>query len=89
MSGAVKLIRELEYISQNPRKSILSAMKETGKKAVGCCYAYTPEELVYAAGMLPVGMWGGPPQYPFGQVSPGLLLFLNESRHRTGPAREV
>lgn len=60
MSEAVKLIRELEAIGQNPRKSILSSMKETGKKPVGCFYIYTPEELVYAAGMLPVGMWGGP-----------------------------
>lgn len=59
MSEAMKLIRELEYIGQNPKKSILASMKETGKKAVGCCYIYTPEELVYAAGMLPVGMWGG------------------------------
>jgi benzoyl-CoA reductase/2-hydroxyglutaryl-CoA dehydratase subunit BcrC/BadD/HgdB len=60
MSEAVKLIRELEAVGQTPRKSILASMKETGKKAVGCFYIYTPEELVYAAGMLPVGMWGGP-----------------------------
>ena len=60
MNEAVKLIRELESIGQNPEKSIRASMKETRKKAAGCFYIYTPEELVYAAGMLPVGMWGGP-----------------------------
>ncbi|HZK02336.1 MAG TPA: 2-hydroxyacyl-CoA dehydratase family protein, partial [Anaerovoracaceae bacterium] len=30
------------------------------KKAVGCFPIYAPEEIVYAAGALPVGMWGGP-----------------------------
>ncbi|HWQ77514.1 MAG TPA: 2-hydroxyacyl-CoA dehydratase family protein [Anaerovoracaceae bacterium] len=59
MSEAINLIRELESIGQNPKSSVLASMKNTGKKAVGCFYIYTPEELVYAAGMLPVGMWGG------------------------------
>jgi len=43
----------------NPAKSIETACRETGKEAVGCFPIYTPEELVYAAGFLPVGMWGG------------------------------
>ena len=34
-------------------------MKETGKKAVGCFPYYTPDEIIYAAGLLPVGLWGG------------------------------
>lgn len=34
-------------------------LAETGNKAIGCFPVYTPEEIVYAAGMLPVGMWGG------------------------------
>ena len=34
-------------------------MKETGKPAVGCFPLFVPEELVYAAGFLPVGLWGG------------------------------
>lgn len=60
MNDAISLIRELEAIGRDPKNSVLNAMKETGKKAAGCFYIYTPEELVYAAGMLPVGMWGGP-----------------------------
>ena len=59
MCEVISLIQELESIGQDPKNSILSAMKETGKKAIGCFPIYTPEELVYAAGMLPIGMWGG------------------------------
>lgn len=42
-----------------PKKTIAAAMKETGKKAFGCFPIYTPEEIIYSAGLLPVGMWGG------------------------------
>ncbi len=59
MSKASELIRELSVAGQNPKNTIQETIKETGKKAVGCFPIYTPEELVYAAGMLPVGMWGG------------------------------
>ncbi len=59
MRDAISLIHELEAMGQDPKNSVLSTMKETGKKAVGCFPIYTPEEIVYAAGMLPVGMWGG------------------------------
>ena len=30
-----------------------------GKKVVGCFPPYAPEELVHAAGMIPMGLWGG------------------------------
>ena len=30
-----------------------------GEKVVGCIPLYTPEELVHAAGMIPMGLWGG------------------------------
>jgi benzoyl-CoA reductase/2-hydroxyglutaryl-CoA dehydratase subunit BcrC/BadD/HgdB len=53
-------INELKTISQNPRQSVARAIKDTGKKAVGCFPIYTPDEVVYAHGLLPVGMWGGP-----------------------------
>lgn len=54
-----ELIRELEDAALDPAKTVSTAMKETGKGAVGCFPIYTPEELIYAAGYLPVGMWGG------------------------------
>lgn len=55
-----QLIHELKETARHPKKSVIRAMEETGKKAVGCFPIYTPEELVYAAKALPIGMWGGP-----------------------------
>ena len=57
--SAEKLIRELSEKGASPKKTILSSMKETGKKAIGCFPIYLPEEIIYASGALPVGMWGG------------------------------
>lgn len=59
MSNAVSIIQELEAIALSPYKSVMRTLKETGKEAIGCFPIYTPEELIYAAGMIPVGMWGG------------------------------
>ncbi len=53
------LMKELSEKGRNPKAAILASMKETGKKAVGCFPIYLPEEIIYASGMLPVGMWGG------------------------------
>lgn len=57
--SAENLIRELSEKGRTPKATILASMKETGKKAVGCFPIYLPEEIIYASGMLPVGMWGG------------------------------
>lgn len=59
METTRELIQELTGIAANPGAAVKSAMQQTGKKTVGCFPIYAPEELVYAAGMLPVGMWGG------------------------------
>ena len=59
METTRELIQELTGIAENPGAAVRDAMQQTGKKAVGCFPIYAPEELVYAAGMLPVGMWGG------------------------------
>ncbi|MDR0852863.1 MAG: 2-hydroxyacyl-CoA dehydratase family protein [Clostridiales Family XIII bacterium] len=53
-------INELVAIAQNPKESVAKAINDTGKKAVGCFPIYTPDEAIYALGLLPVGMWGGP-----------------------------
>lgn len=39
-------------------KSQLKKYKEQGRKIIGCTPALVPEELVYASGMIPVGIWG-------------------------------
>jgi bcr-type benzoyl-CoA reductase subunit C len=52
-------IEQLKKNALNPDKTISKSLLETGKEAVGCFPIYTPEEIIYAAGYLPVGMWGG------------------------------
>lgn len=60
MSNYVELIHELEVVSKNPKAAVVKSMRGGNKKAVGVFPIYTPEEVIYAAGFLPVGMWGGP-----------------------------
>ena len=53
------IISDLRDIAQNPGKTVKNYIQSYGKKAVGCFPIYAPEELIYAAGALPVGLWGG------------------------------
>ena len=57
MSQIENLLKELEEISKNPRAQ-LNRCLASGKKAVGVMPYFCPEELVYAAGMQPFGVWG-------------------------------
>ena len=50
-------IEELKAISANPKKE-LEKVVASGKKAIGVMPYFCPEELVYAAGMHPFGLWG-------------------------------
>ncbi|KOR25030.1 phenyllactyl-CoA dehydratase subunit FldC [Clostridium sp. L74] len=58
MSNSDKMFNEFKDMLQNPKKTIVKHMEETGQKAIGCMPLYVPEELVSAAGMIPVGVWG-------------------------------
>ena len=58
MRTAKEIINEFKAIADNPRKAMDDYKKETGKGAVGIMPVYCPEEIVHAAGYLPVGMWG-------------------------------
>ena len=51
------IVNEFSAVAANP-KAQLKAYKEAGKKCIGVMPYYAPEELVYAAGMMPFGMWG-------------------------------
>ncbi len=53
------LISELTSLASAPGKTMAAAAASTGKELFGCFPIHVPEELVYAAGYLPVGMWGG------------------------------
>ena len=58
MRTAKEIINEFKAIADNPKKAMDDYKKETGKGAVGIMPVYCPEEIVHAAGYLPIGMWG-------------------------------
>ena len=58
MRTAKEIINEFKAIADNPRKAMDDYKKETGIGAVGIMPVYCPEEIVHAAGYLPIGMWG-------------------------------
>ncbi len=51
------LLKEFAAVSSSP-KAQLAKYKAQGKKVIGVLPYYAPEELVYAAGMVPMGIWG-------------------------------
>ncbi len=57
MSKLNELLDQLMEVSKTPDKQLKKYLAE-GKKVVGCFPPYTPEELVDAAGMVPMGIWG-------------------------------
>lgn len=58
MSRVDEILAQLQSVANNPKKAVKDWMDETGKGAVGLIYVYLPEEIVHAAGYLPVGLWG-------------------------------
>lgn len=54
-----RIIDIFSHISNHPEEAIINYKKETGKGAVGVLPLYAPEELIDAAGYLPMGIWGG------------------------------
>lgn len=54
-----ELIHIFEEIANNPKKMVEDYKKETGKEVIGVMPVYTPEEIIHAAGCLPIGLWGG------------------------------
>jgi (R)-2-hydroxyisocaproyl-CoA dehydratase beta subunit len=53
------VLAELLETAARPGEAVGRLRLEKGKPLVGVLPYYTPEEIVYAAGMLPVGIWGG------------------------------
>ena len=58
MRTIAEIIKEFKEIADHPKKAMEDYKKETGKGAVGIMPVYCPEEIVHAAGYLPMGMWG-------------------------------
>lgn len=59
MSNIAPLLKEIDTIVSSPRSMLDKYLLGAGKKVVGCFPMYTPEELVHAAGMIPMGLGGG------------------------------
>lgn len=53
------IILRLTEAAAHPARTVAESCKRTGKKAVGCVAPYVPEEIIHAAGCIPVGLWGG------------------------------
>lgn len=51
------LLNEFKEVSEHPYK-VLSQYKQEGKKVIGILPYFAPVELVVAAGMVPMGIWG-------------------------------
>ena len=59
MSKMESLLAKFAEIADSPKKQLDRFVSE-GRKAIGCYPYYVPEELVYATGMVPMGLWGKP-----------------------------
>ena len=57
--NAKDLIAALSQAGRTPKETIARSVRESGKAPIGCFPIYLPEEIIYASGLLPVGMWGG------------------------------
>lgn len=53
-----EIISKLDHVANNPKEMLDGYLKD-GKKVVGMFPVYTPGEIVHAAGMVPMGLWGG------------------------------
>lgn len=72
MADLQENLARLKAACDNPKSQLDYYLKQ-GKKVVGCFAPYTPEELVHATGMIPMGLWGG--QIEFQKVTSYLPAF--------------
>ncbi|MDR1130824.1 MAG: 2-hydroxyacyl-CoA dehydratase family protein [Oscillospiraceae bacterium] len=59
MSAYNEILDLLIDAAKHPLRQLQTFKARTGRMAVGCFPEYVPAELVYAAGMFPIGLWGG------------------------------
>ncbi|SHN81900.1 2-hydroxyacyl-CoA dehydratase subunit D [Desulfitobacterium chlororespirans] len=59
MNRMETIIDQLMAVARKPAQAIAGHKAQTGKGAVGVMPVYAPEEIIHAAGYLPVGIWGG------------------------------
>ncbi len=54
-----QIINYLTQIADSPDKAVKESCERNHKNAVGWVAPYAPEEIIYAANCIPVGLWGG------------------------------
>ncbi|MGE5380879.1 MAG: 2-hydroxyacyl-CoA dehydratase subunit D [Methylocystaceae bacterium] len=59
METISEILGKLQKVVNNPAQVVDEYLKTRGRPVIGCAPEYCPEEIVYAAGMLPIGLWGG------------------------------
>lgn len=70
MENEVKTLRRFKEINSTyPQNEYIDAWKENGGKVIGWLCSYVPEELIYAAGVLPVRMTGYHTQHTMNEAS--------------------
>ena len=52
-------IKKLTDAAASPKETIEKTSESMGKKVVGWVAPYAPEEIIYASGCIPAGLWGG------------------------------
>ena len=65
MNSLTRLLREADETPANPA---VKNWKSQGKKVIGWLCTYTPEEIIYAAGMLPIRIHGNPQRISLGDA---------------------
>lgn len=56
----------IEFLCESgmhPARTIARTQEKTGKNLIGCVPYHTPDEIIYASGAIPVGLWGGKPEF--------------------------
>ncbi len=54
-----KAMKKIVEVTSNPYAYVEGLKEENNKKIIGCFPMYVPEELIHAAGMIPVVIWRG------------------------------
>lgn len=59
MNRISEILHAMDKAVSDPRQAIEQYLQTKKRPVIGCAPEYCPEEIIYAAGMLPVGLWGG------------------------------
>lgn len=58
MESIKAILAQMQAMVDHPAQVVEDYLKNRKRPVIGCLPEYCPEEIVYAAGMLPIGMWG-------------------------------